>query len=364
MKIVLNSYQYDVRLTGTDRMACNFINGLQKIDTENMYYVICSDETYIPSSISSTNFFVLKPNISLGNSFIESLYKKIWIRYIHLKVGLMRPDVYISFHNMRLPLLRVAKLRIASNLDLIPIVLNEYSKLSNKLNGQIKKTAKTADKFLSISNFSKEELIRVLGVKPHKINVIQLAADDTFSKHQRISFDVPKNYILTIGGSEPRKRVKDVVSAFNKLPLYFQKQYPLLVVGGDWHGKKLDNIDNPNIHMLGYVDDNDLPGLYQNASVFVFASEYEGFGFAILEAMTAKTPVITSDATSLNEVAGSAALKFKPGDIDQLATHIEKVLKNDDLAKDLIAKGTRQAKKFSWHKSATELHKLLTGVED
>lgn len=359
MKIILNAYQHSKHITGTDRMAFNYLYGLQKIDSSNKYIVVCSNEEYILSCITSDNFTIIKPR-KINNALVSRIYGKLWRELLDIRLYIKKADVYFSFHNMQTPKFRIARRIITSNLDLIPLVFKEYGDIAPKVINRIKNSAKKSDYFVSISNFSKNELIKVLSIESDDIAVIQLAADKHFEQVSKLDINVPKKYILTIGGSEPRKRVKDVITAFKNLPSDIRQEYHLVIAGGNWHGKKLEGINDVNIKYLGYVNDADLPALYQNASVFVFASEYEGFGFAILEAMKSKTPVINAIGTSLDEVAGTATLKFKTGDIKNLTKQIRTLLLDKGLQKDLVSKGTEQSDSFSWEKSTKKLHKLLT----
>ncbi len=364
MKIIINAYQYAPSITGTDRMAHNFLAELQKLDTENKYYILCSAEDYIPKNITASNFKVLRPLNLYGFAFMQRVVNKLWRTFLPFFVWPLRADVYFSFHNMRLPHMRVAKRMIASNLDLIPLQVEGYENLDPKMIVEIKYTARKADRFMSISNFSKQQLCNLLGVPNKKIEVISLApdpqfADQTKQNHSR-SNAAPTKFILTIGGSEPRKNVKTVVDAFVRLPPELQSKHPLVIVGGDWQGLPLESLQiNKNIKTLGYVSDDDLARLYKRAAVFVFASKYEGFGFTILEAMASGAPVITSNSSSLPEVAENAALSFNPDSTVDLLDKLKRLITNPDLRRKVAMAGIEQSKKFSWHKAARQLQKLL-----
>lgn len=361
MKIIINAYQYAPTVTGTDRMAYNFLQELQKIDKSNEYVVVCSSEKYIQSIITAPNFKVLQPKHLFKSMSARRIVNKVWRETLNLRLKPLKADVYFSFHNMRLPKKRIAKRMIASNLDLIPLVLDEYKDFTLGQLEEIRSTAMMADEFISISQFSKDELHKLLGVEKSKIHVIHLAADKTLAAPAKRNPNIPKQFIFTIGGSEPRKNVITVARAFAELPEKVQKQYPLLIAGGEWHGRSLKSLHlSPYIHTLGYIDDSTLSYLYQHATAFVFASRYEGFGFTILEAMAAGTPVINAKGSSLDEVAGNATLTFSPLDVHGLAKTINRTLSDDKLRHNLIRKGYRQVKKFSWNNSAKKLHELLT----
>ncbi len=339
-------------------MAYNLLKGLQQTDTLNQYLIICSGEEYTKSAISSSNFRVICPpiiNLSLGQRIIN----KIWRSFLPVIVYCQKADVYYSVHNMRLPRFRLAKRTIASNLDLIPLRFKEYGDKDLSLQQEILRTARTADHFVSISNFSKDELCKTLRVDRGRVSVIYLASDDAFNiERSKESNDSADQYMLTIGGSEPRKNVQTVIDAYSMLPMSIQSKYKLLIAGGRWHNRQL-NIPSSNVIELGYVPDKELPNLYANAHAFIFASEYEGFGFSILEAMASGTPVINARGSSLDEVAGDATLTFNAHDPSELTSQIKLLLSDEKLRSLLVKKGTAQNRKFSWHKATKELHTLL-----
>lgn len=366
-KIIIDAFQHSSSVTGTDRMSYNFLKELQKLDTTNMYYVLCSRRPYVRSAVTAPNFKVIKPSFLSALPFLGRYFNYVWRRLSKIWLISKRADVYYSFHNMQLPGRRLAKRMIASNLDLIPILLDEYKNLGRidfeEQMAGYQRVVGMADAFVSISNYSKRELCETLGADASKVTVIHLAADPTFlnrGETGRAPNGITKKYIFTIGGSEPRKNVQTIVAAYNKLATTIQNEYQLVIAGGQWHHKLLKELRlNDNIITLGYVSDSDLPLLYSGSSCFVFASTYEGFGFAILEAMACGTPVINATGSSLDEVAGSATLTFKPDNAKQLSNHMEELLGNKNLKKKLISAGYEQNKKFSWKSSTAKLHALL-----
>lgn len=360
-KIIIDAYQYTPNITGTDRMGYNFLRELQKIDHTNHYVVVCSAEDYIPGIITAKNFTILRPRRA-RSAKTQRLISKAWRATLPSRLKRQKADTFYSFHNMRVPRKRVAPRMIASNLDLIPLKFETYKRLSARLLEIIHQAADTADHFVSISEYSKRELCHLLPIKPKNVTVIPLAADPQFDgKPKPKPADLPKQFIFTMGGSEPRKNVAMVAEAFSRLPKDLQAAYPLLVAGGAWHNHSLKPLTmHKHVKTLGYVDDTLLASLYANATAFVFASKYEGFGFNVIEAMAFGTPVLSATGSSLDEVTNRAALTFHPDDVNTLTRHLERVLTNKTLQQKLSVAGKKRASQFSWEKSTRTLHKLLT----
>ena len=205
----------------------------------------------------------------------------------------------------------------------------------------------------------------------NKLNVIYAGAGEEFYIEEEPSEDVftkynlPKEYLLSLSTIEPRKNIKLLIKAYDKL-VKENKDIPKLVLSGrnGWKedealGKIPEHIRD-RIIFTGFVDDSDLRSLYRNAKAFIFPSKYEGFGLPVLEAMASKTIVITSDATSLPEVTGQDAVIFKSGDADALVNCITKVLNMKDKNKqDIIEHAHLRAKHFRWGKCADKVIKVL-----
>lgn len=368
MKIIINAFQYSPDITGTDRMAYGFLDKLQKLDTTNKYIIVCSNESYNRSAISSANYKIITPFQLHCGRFVQRMYNKFWRAILPYRLRSYRADLYFSFHNMSLPKIKVARKSVVFNLDLIPVVLSGYESIHKKtreaLLAEYKDIAEKTDHIISISEFSKNELSTLLSISPSKVSVIPLAVSDSLAQEATTSYDglESRTFLLTIGGTEPRKNVKTVVEAFKKLPGEIQSAFPLVIIGGEWHGIKLDEFKNiPNVHCLGYVPEDQLPWLYANCKAFVFASEYEGFGFTVLEAMAAGVPVISSTSSSLAEVAGDAALLFEPHDSELLTKHLQRLVIDKNLERSLMESGQSRAKEFSWESST---HKLMQLIKD
>jgi glycosyltransferase involved in cell wall biosynthesis len=165
-------------------------------------------------------------------------------------------------------------------------------------------------------------------------------------------------YILAVGKISPRKNLEMVIRALDKL--HSRIPHHLVTVGGDgWDFKGIKDLVATlgladRVHSLGFVSDETLNALYAKASLFIYPSLFEGFGLPVLEAMATGCPVITSNLSSLPEVAGEAALLIDPRNLDEMASAIEAICTDSTLASALQRNGKKRAGQFSWKKCAEE----------
>lgn len=211
-----------------------------------------------------------------------------------------------------------------------------------------------------------------LGLPEEKITVTPLGVDEAFLRHGELAesmarvrkkYWLPEEFILTVAGLEPRKNVGMLIDA---LSLLITHPPPLVIVGGKgWKSKKLQQkiIEaGPRVIQIEKCDPEDLSKIYRLAKVFVYPSLYEGFGLPPLEAMASGCPVICSNAASLPEVVGEAALTFDPHNENELTAQLEKLLSNEAIRRELSEKGKKQASKFSWVKTAEQTLKVFHTV--
>jgi len=246
--------------------------------------------------------------------------------------------------------------------DLVPLFdpdismngLPEYfDRLKNEINN--------IDMFIAVSENTRRDIIKLLGVPENKTRVVYEAADRRY-KPVKDTSKIKKqyglnNFILFVGTLEPRKNIRNLIMAFSKLD---RKNYQLVVAGKKgWKYEEIFQIVESQglkekIKFLDYVPDGELPELYSAADLFVYPSFYEGFGLPPLEAMACGTPVIVSNRSSLPEVVGDAGLMVDPDDVEDIARAMEKILAQPSLRRELSKKGLRQAKRFSWKRCARE----------
>lgn len=226
-----------------------------------------------------------------------------------------------------------------------------------------------AAKIIAISKNTKRDIQRILNIPESKIKVIYDAVSDKFKVQQspkkikkiKQKYAINNNYLLHVGTLEPRKNLKFLVRAFALAIKKYKLSDVNLVITGKkgWYYEGIFNLVEKlnmasRVVFTGYVADEDMPPLYSGASLVVFPSLYEGFGFPPLEAMTSGVPVISSNTSSLPEIVGEGGILLSPKKIDEWAYWIKKTLTDKNLAKKLTAAGKKQAQKFSWRKTAKE----------
>ena len=213
---------------------------------------------------------------------------------------------------------------------------------------------------ITISEFSRKEILNLLNIDPTQIHMTSLGVDQSFYPGGDRLGGFPNQYILFLGNLEPRKNLTRLMMAYQSLPQPLRKRYPLVIAGASgWHTHELKKAlrlfqKGERPILTGYVSQGLLPDLYKGASLFVYPSLYEGFGLPVLEAMASGVPVITSDSTSLPEVVGDAGVLVNPYDVDHLKEAIREVLEDEKKRQEMIEKGIARAKHFSWDKCARQ----------
>ena len=315
------------------------------------------------------------------------------------KANLSKYDIVHSqeFHPYfpTLPRQKLGKRMVVTIHDAIPLVYPEKYPpgLSGKLNFfKQRQRLKNVDAIITVSETSKKDICRLLGVSPSKVYVIHNAPRGVFknsktkkAKSVRKRYKLPKTFVLYVGDVNYNKNLPTLIKACKKAGktlVICGKQAAeieslgtgLDVLAGpqDWlrflfnkphpetahHGKLLGLVKANKVIRTGFVPDEDLVEIYKLATVYVQPSFYEGFGMPILEAASCGVPVIAAKNNAHVEVAGSAVAYFEPKSSEDLAKKIERIFENRDLREKLIKKGMEIAKNYSWEKSARETAKV------
>ena len=265
--------------------------------------------------------------------------------------------------------------RVATVHDMSYKVYPETVRLKTKLmlNLSLKRSCKRAHKIITVSEFSKQEIIRYMNINADKIVVAPNGlAHDIFKPQTDIQkteavkqrYNIQGEYFLYLGTLEPRKNIERLVEAYSALKKE-TSNVPLLVMAGrkgwlyDSIFKKVKELKlEQSIIFTGYAEDEDTPLLLSGATAFVFPSLYEGFGLPPLEAMACGTPVLTSNCSSLPEVVGDAAILVDPYSVAEITQGMKNLMTDENLRTELSQKGMERAKLFTWDNTADIIYNV------
>jgi glycosyltransferase involved in cell wall biosynthesis len=358
-----------VTRVGISEYAYQILTKLYEFRSENKndysytIYLKSNPLDHLPKSTSWWKYKVVKP-------------AKLWTQIglpIHLVTTTKKPDVFLTLTHYGPRFSRIPT--IVSVMDLSYLHFPETFRKNDlyQLTKWTEYSVKKAKKVITISNSSKNDIIKYYKVKEDKVKVVYLGLKNLSmnepSEKELSEFGVNKKFILFVGTLQPRKNISRLIEAFSKLSDNLKDEHQLVVIGKKgWLYE--DILSSPEkfhvsdkVLFLDYVSDDDLPNFYKKAELFVLPSLYEGFGLPVLEAMRYGCPVVTSNVSSLPEAGGDAALYFKPEDVDDIKNTIEKVLTDKSLKEKMIEKGRDHYKKFTWEKAAKEVLGAIEEIE-
>ncbi|MDP3999635.1 MAG: glycosyltransferase family 1 protein [bacterium] len=234
------------------------------------------------------------------------------------------------------------------------------------------------DSVIAVSKDARQAVIEYHHLNPDRVSIIYPAAGENFKKYSEDAkeksrklledkYGIAKPFILDVSRIEPHKNIHTLIEAFSLLKSAHPIPHKLVIAGGRHLPKYTSMIEaqiksrnlNQDVIIAPYIEDEDMPAIYNLADVLAFPSLLEGFGLPIVEAMSCGTPVIVSDIPVLAEVAGGAAVLADPKDPQQWADKIFEVLSNNSLRGDLIIKGLERSKIFSWQDAANKFLQIL-----
>jgi glycosyltransferase involved in cell wall biosynthesis len=266
------------------------------------------------------------------------------------------------------PLLLTPGRRVATIHDVIPLISPAASTTLDRLIYQhwLPRIARRLDAILTVSACSRHDIVRLLGVDPTRVHVVPNAVGPAFAPTPREQVEavvrrhgISAPYILYVGSVEARKNLSRLLDAYATLRAQDSSRQLVIVGAAGWKSSPVyATVERlglgRSVLFTGYIPDADLPALYGGADLFVFPSLYEGCGLPVLEAMACGTPVVTSNTSSLPEVAGDAALQCDPEDVPALAQAMHDLLRDPARQHDLRERGRAWAQTFSWERTATE----------
>ena len=380
----------DTYYSGVSTYSFNLIQELLKIDKENNYFL------YYNSAKKVT-----LPNFEGEYSVVHTQYPNKIFNYL-LQKNLSLPkidntlgglDIFLAPHYNFMALSGGVK-KVLTIHDLSFIRYPEYFSRRKNFWHQlinIKKLAHSMDVIVAVSENTKQDIIELLNIREDKIKVVHSGLENNFiqsisdlensnfesnveeNKYRDLKekYNLPDKYILSLSNLEPRKNLRTLISAYNKIrdrnPDFCNIK--LVICGAkSWsYNNIFESIEKSkykkDIIYTSYIDNLDKPYIYRQAQIFVYPSFYEGFGFPPLEAMASAVPVIASFSSSIPEIIDKAGILLDPKSSDELAMAMTNLLKDEKLRNYYINKGLNRAKKFSWEKTAKTYIKIFNDLK-
>lgn len=352
-------------ITGIGVYLNNLLQAIQSLDQDNNYYLI---------SNRSINFEINNPRWKkIEGGFPQRRMGALWMQCFMPQIAAgVKMDLFWGSRH-QLPILMKNKVKTVLTIHdivhvLFPLTMNIPTLVMERL--LMRLSLRKADYVIADSASTASGIQKYYKVKPEKLGVVYPGTPVLLERdYSPVPEDekLPGKYFLFVGTLEPRKNLKSILDAFALLDLE-RTDVHLVVVGT--RGWKNNNVMRSlkthryrsRVHFTGYVNNARLAFIYKNSICLIYPSIYEGFGFPILEAMSLGVPVITSDVSSMPEIAGDAALLVNPNDIDSLADAMSKIIAQDEIRNILKAKGYERAKIFSWKLCAEETLKIFRKV--
>ena len=364
---------------GLGRYTQEIVNNILSLDKLNQYVIFLSSDNFDELEISPENQNRVKKILfparwyTLKEQILFPFY--IWregldlMHFLHFNVPVLTPIKFVvTIHDLIL-----TKFPTPRATTLSPAL---YALKQSLYNLTIKTALRRAQKVIAISQFTKDDIVANFKINPDKIAVVyngvsdlKVASDSAFIK--KIELDsvlspeiLKAKFLLYVGNAYPHKNLERLLAVFKKLLLSEPETKLILVGKSDYFYERLkgvairlglyqaDKSDNP-VSFPGYVSDAELQVLFARAQVYVFPSLYEGFGFPPLEAMGGDCPVVSSNASSLPEVLGEAAYYFNPLQESEMLEAIKRVMIDEDLRRELIARGRIRRELYKWPQAAT-----------
>ncbi len=360
MRIGLDGDTLGRKRTGDESYLASLMRGLGRIDATNDYVV------FVRNAASASAQF---PELARWE-FRTVSPASIWLRHpFGMPVALRRSRIDLLHVQYFLPpLTRVPS--VVTVHDISFAVRPEYFTRRDRvlLGALVPPALRKASRVITDTEYTRRDMVRVYGLDPARIEVIPLAADPRYGVLDRAEcrdlvakrHGIRDGFVLYVGTLQPRKNVAPLIEAYGRMRRRTGLPHKLLIVGKPkyryesvFEAIRSSGFES-DIQFAGFVPDDELPMYYNAADVFVFPSLYEGFGLPVLEAMACGTPVVSSNASCLPEVAGEAALLVDPSDVDGFDRAMERILGDAAFAHELRARGRARAAEFSWDRTARE----------
>ena len=342
IEVLLDGYNLELKQgTGIKTYSITLLDALKQLGASTT--ILTSRPINYAETLSKEKTITLPKFYRIANLLFKTIRIKQNLKF--------KQDIDIWHATYPLPVTIKNTVKITTIHDLIPLKLPHLT-LDNKrfFRELIQSSLQDSQAIITVSQSTKADLLSLFDYPEDRIFVTYqpIALESTLQapKHTLNKYGLnPHNYILFVGAIEPKKNIKRLIEAYQKLNL----EQPLVIIGKKaWLWKEeLANINNSQVILLDYIPSQDLVCLYQSATCFIFPSLYEGFGLPVLEAMNLGCPVITSNNSSLPEICADAALYVDPYDVQDIAQKLEQILSDNHLRESLVKAGKERAKIFS-----------------
>lgn len=359
---------------GMDMVALELIRNLQNIDHENEYFIFVKPDEDRSALKETSNFKIIEIN---GGPYPS--WEQIALPQAALKYGC---DVLHCTSNTApfftsIPLITILHDIIymeSSYFKILSSSASTYQKMGNiyrKL--VVPRVVKKSKKVITVSHFEKNRIGEFFGIKGNpQLDAIYNGVSDHFkpitnsAERKRIKekYNLPDHYFFFLGNTDPKKNTKGTLKAFSDFLKQTKSNHKLVMLDYDKTelNKLVLEIDDPSlinsIVLTGYVNNTDLPAIYSQCDVFLYPSLRESFGIPMLEAMSCNVPVITSNTSSMPEIAADAAHIINPSNPQEITSGLIEILNNDTYRKSLCEKGLTRSQQFSWKNMAKDYLKL------
>jgi glycosyltransferase involved in cell wall biosynthesis len=372
MKIAVNTrLLLKGRLDGIGWFTLENLSRICRNHPEHEFHFIF-DRVYDPDFVFSSNVIphVLPPQAR------HPILFKIWYDWsLPFLLWRIRPDVLISPDAMLSMRTKIPQLLVVHDLNFIHYPNDLPEIISRYWRRQTPRFVDKAARIVTVSEFSKSDIIRQFGVDEGLIDVVHNGVNETYGpldthsqRQVREKWTGGFPYFLFVSSIHPRKNLQRLLPAFDQFRLACGEQVKLLVVGKRfWLNDELDQVYRNMIHrddviFADRLEADELRAVTASALASVYVSYFEGFGIPIIEAFKCGVPVITSNVTSMPEVAGNAGILVNPFSIDEIAKAMHDIWSNPSLREELIRRGFERVKQYSWDKSSELLWESILKV--
>lgn len=373
MKIILNAIQYKRNSTGIGYMAYHWFSNVIKLKKANdSIDIILSKDSPSIISVNINGVRILRSPFNKNQIIKRNIYE-----LFPPKDAAKQPGVFVSIDS-KIPFFMPRNLKKIQIITDLATYRMEWVYQRSRVfywRYMFKRAIRIADKVIAISGFTKQEIIDILHISPDKIEVIYCAAANDCSRVEepaeqfrvREKYGLNKKYMLYVGNFNPRKNLERIIKAFDLLKKIYGIEHKLIIVGEKgWKFNQKealkDIVSIEDISFLNYVESNDLSVIYSMADLFVFTTLYEGFGIPLIESQRCGVPVLASNTSCFEEVAGKGALYVDPYNESDICEGMYQILSDYTLRQQLIKEGYNNSERFSWEKSAEQLYKTIEEV--